>query len=54
MALQELDLTAGESVQIGQHLITVLDVDGDQVTFRIENLETGELLIQTTLPQRPK
>lgn len=54
MTLQELDLTAGESVQIGQHLITVLDVDGDQVTFRIENLETGELLIQTTPPQRPK
>lgn len=54
MTLHELDLTAGESVQIGQHLITVLDVDGDQVTFRIENLETGELLIQTTPPQRPK
>lgn len=54
MTLHELDLTAGESVQIGQHLITVLDVDGDQVTFRIENMETGDLLIQTSPPQRPK
>lgn len=54
MTLHELDLSAGDSVQIGQHVITVLDVDGDQVTFRIENLETGELLIQTSPPQRPK
>lgn len=54
MILHELDLISGESVQIGQHVVTVLDVDGDQVTFRIENLETGELLIQTSPPQRPK
>lgn len=54
MTLHELDLSAGESVQIEHHLITVLDVDGDQVTFRIENMETGELLIQTSPPQRPK
>jgi hypothetical protein len=49
-----MDLVAGDSVRIGQHVITVLDVDGDQVTFRIENLATGELQIQTTPPMRPK
>ena len=54
MAMEELDLAAGESLRIGQHQITVLDVDGDQVTFRIENLLTGELLIQTSPPQKPK
>lgn len=54
MSLQEIDLAAGDTLRIGRHLITVLDVDGDQVTFRIENLETGELLIQTTPPTRPK
>ncbi len=54
MALHELDLSAGDSFRIGQHVITVLDVDGDQVTFRIENLETGELQIQTAPPPRPR
>jgi hypothetical protein len=54
VSLQEIDLAAGDSLRIGQHVVTVLDVDGDQVTFRIENLETGELLIQTTPPARPK
>ena len=54
MILQEMDLVAGESLRVGQHVVTVLDIDGDQVTFRIENLETGELLIQTTPAPRPK
>lgn len=52
--LQELDLVAGESLRIGQHVVTVLDVEGDQVTFRIDNLETGEQLIQTASTPRPK
>jgi hypothetical protein len=54
VTLHEMDLSAGDSFRVGQHLITVLDVDGDQVTFRIENLETGELQIQTSPPSRPK
>ena len=54
MTLHEMDLTAGDSLRVGQHVVTVLDVDGEQVTFRIENLETGEILIQTPPPQRPK
>ncbi len=52
--LQEMDLVAGESIRIGQHVVTVMDIDGDLVTFRIENLETGEQLIQTAPSPRPK
>lgn len=54
MAQLEMDLAAGDSFRIGQHLVTVLDVDEDQVTFRIVNLETGELQIQTSPPAKPK
>ncbi len=54
VAQLEMDLAAGDSFRIGQHLVTVLDVDEDQVTFRIVNLETGELQIQTSPPGKPK
>jgi|GEM_PF-6196773 len=52
--MEELDLAAGDSLRIGSHVITLLDLDGDNVTFRIEDLETGELVIQTSVPTRPK
>jgi hypothetical protein len=54
VALEEVDLTIGDSLHVGPHLITVLDIDAGQVTFRIENLETGELSIETARPARPK
>ena len=50
MTLQEMDLVAGETIQIGNHLITVLDVEGEQVIFRIHNLATGEFLQDSDLP----
>lgn len=51
---EEFDLVAGDTLRIGQHLVTVLDIEGDQATFRIENLETGELFIQTSPAPRPR
>lgn len=54
VSLPELDLTAGESFRIGPHVVTVLDIDGEQVTFRIENLETGEESLETMLPSLPR
>jgi hypothetical protein len=54
VSLPEIDLVAGESFRIGPHVVTVLDIDGEQVTFRIENLETGEDSLQTVLPSLPR
>lgn len=54
MSLPEIDLVAGESFCIGPHVITILDIDGEQVTFRIENLETGEESLETVLPSLPR
>ena len=54
MSLPEIELVAGESFRIGPHVITVLDVEHDLVTFRIENLETGEESLQTILPSLPR
>lgn len=52
--VEELDLCAGDSLRIGSHVITILDVDDDNATFRIENLDTGEVHIQSSPPSRPK
>jgi hypothetical protein len=54
VSLPEIDLVAGESFRIGPHVVTVLDIEGEQVTFRIENLETGEDSLQTVLPSLPR
>ncbi len=54
MMIEELDLAEGESFRIGSHLITILDIDGENVTFRVENMETGELHVATSPPTRPK
>ena|GEM_PF-3333320 len=32
----EMELAVGDTVQIGEHLFTVVDIDGDEVSFRIE------------------
>jgi hypothetical protein len=52
--LEEIDLLEGDSLRIGSHVITVLDVADENVTFRIENLDTGEVQIQISPPSRPK
>jgi hypothetical protein len=32
----ELELEVGETVLVGEHMLTVMDVDGDHVTVRID------------------
>lgn len=44
MQLHELELTVGDVLQIGEHTVTVLDIENGEVTFRVEELEhNGEL-----------
>ncbi len=37
MPERELELLVGETVRIGDYLVTVVDVDGFEVAFRIDN-----------------
>ena len=36
MELQELDLAVGDVVQIGDYTVTVLDIENDDVTLRVD------------------
>ena len=39
MQLHELELTVGDVLQVGEHTVTVLDIENGEVTFRIEESE---------------
>lgn len=37
MQEQEIELSIGDSLQIGEHTVTVVDVEGDKVSFRVDH-----------------
>jgi len=34
---QEIELSIGDSLQVGQQIITIVDIEGDVVSLRIEH-----------------
>ena len=55
MAEHSLELSIGDVVQIGDYIVTVVDIENDQVTFRIEQNPEQELLTQTwSWTERPR
>lgn len=50
MELQELDLAVGDVVQIGEYTVTVIDIENDDVTLRVDQPdETNEGEIGSTV-----
>ncbi|MCX7411788.1 MAG: hypothetical protein NTZ32_27250 [Planctomycetales bacterium] len=46
MELQELDLAVGDVVQIGEYTVTVIDIENDDVTLRVDQsdaINEGEI-----------
>lgn len=43
---QEVELAVGDVVRIGDHLLTVIDIDGDDVSFRIDHLDEATLPLE--------
>ena len=39
MQEQEIELSIGDSLLIGEHIVTIVDVEGDEVSFRIDHEE---------------
>lgn len=37
----EVELSPGETVQIGDYSVTILEVDGDEIHFRIDSPDEG-------------
>jgi hypothetical protein len=42
---QEIELSIGEVVQIGDYVVTVVDIDGPEVSVRIDPVESDELVL---------
>lgn len=40
MQLQQIELIPGESIRVGHLIVTLLEVDGDQVALRVEDPDT--------------
>lgn len=44
MQAQEIELSIGECLQVGEHTITVLDIEGGEVSFRVDHEENFQQL----------
>ncbi len=47
MQERELELSVGDVVQIGNQLLVVVDIENEQVTFRIDDSEVVECVAPT-------
>ena len=45
MQEQEFELSVGDVVQIGDYLVTVIDFDGPEVSFRVDPVGSEELAV---------
>lgn len=39
--IQEVELCVGETLRIGQYRVTVVEIDGDEIVFQVDDPETG-------------
>ncbi|MBS0265707.1 MAG: hypothetical protein JSS02_27490 [Planctomycetes bacterium] len=38
-----VELSIGESIQLNQQILTVVDIQGDEIIFRIDHVDDGDL-----------
>ena len=50
MQEREIELAVGDAVRIGQYTVTVIDIDGPEVSFRVDSLESDEFAIEDNQP----
>lgn len=43
----EIELSIGDVLQIGGCLVTVVDIDGPEVSFRIEGGDSDQMVLET-------
>ncbi|MBX3437988.1 MAG: hypothetical protein KF861_10895 [Planctomycetaceae bacterium] len=43
MQAQEIELSIGDSIQIDEHTVTIVDIEGDVVSFRVDHQEDFQL-----------
>ena len=42
MPKHEFELAEGDSIRVGNRILTVIDIDGDDVSFRVETIDVLE------------
>ena len=48
MQEQEIELSVGDVLELGDHTVTVIDINGSEVSFRVDSHDTNELQFETT------
>lgn len=51
---QEMELSVGDIVQIGDYVVTVIEIEGEDVSFRIDEILNGENPIHESRTPRPR
>lgn len=54
MQLHELELTVGDVVVIGEFTVTVMDIENDEVTFRIDEPKSDSTPDVDSTSPRPR
>ena len=54
MSLHEVELTVGDVLQIGEYTVTVVDLENDEVTFRIQEDSVGDESNEPVATSRPR
>ncbi len=49
----ELELTVGDTFQVGGYVVTVIDTDGDEVSFRVDDAAGVEAEDDQECPELP-
>ena len=39
--VQEVELRVGETLVVGQHRVTVVEIDGEEIVFQVDEPDTG-------------
>ena len=47
----QLDLSVGETLRIGEYLVTIEDIHGDEIQFHIDSLD-GPIDVEEDFPPR--
>jgi riboflavin synthase alpha subunit len=48
MRQSDVELAIGDSVQIGNHVLTVMEIQGEEITFRLDNAEEVDVTVAAT------
>lgn len=49
----ELELTVGDTFQVGEYVVTVIDTDGEEISFRVDEAAEFDAEVEQELTELP-